>query len=89
MHNLAQEKKMSKTDRVLSLVVELLNTDGHVVHEDRLEEIIGAPSRAQKYRIIKEFLSGNEHRPPIIEKIQFSNKVYYGLSSEFRALLIK
>ncbi|GAB4416652.1 MAG: hypothetical protein OHK0056_25100 [Bacteriovoracaceae bacterium] len=73
--------KLTKTDRILILIRELVNTKDNILDEYRVKEILGSPSRAQWYKIIKELTTENEERPPLLIAV---NENQYLLNSCFR-----
>jgi hypothetical protein len=62
------EIKTSKTDRVVRLILELLNKEENYLSSQEVLVVLGNPSRAQGYRILKELQSDNDIRPALLEK---------------------
>lgn len=76
-------EKLSKTEKVINLLFTLLNAKSNQITEEELIDALGTPSRAQRYKIIKELIKGTPIRPPIIEK----SGIYFTFSKNFKEML--
>jgi hypothetical protein len=82
---LNKETKTSKTDRVVKLILELLNKEDNYLPQEEVLIVLGSPSRAQGYKILKELQSETEIRPSLIEK----SKNGFTLSKHLKELILK
>ena len=69
--------KTNKTDRVIFLILNLLFSKGLSTQE--VFVFLGAPSRSQGYKILKELSAPNKIRPAVIDK---KEKKYF-ISNDF------
>ncbi len=70
----------TKTDRILLVVLAILRSPQGWIGEEQFSEIMGQPSRSQKYKIIGELVHANKTRPPILKKEVKNGTDGFGLS---------
>ncbi len=71
--------KQNKTDRYLNLLLEMANTSGWVISENKLIELLGNPSKSQFYLYLSELTEGNADRAPLLERIKTDESTTYKL----------
>jgi|GEM_PF-4749775 len=67
---------MSKTIRILDLIWNLLKSRSKSLSSTQVQEILGNPSRASWYRILKELTSSHGEIPPILESTNSSQDFF-------------
>lgn len=75
------KKKVSgnKTDRIINLILEISNTKGWTISEDKLKELLGNPSKSQFYNYINDLTADGADRPALLLRIQASDGYFYKL----------
>jgi len=73
---------MTKTERYLSLLWQLVSSTGMRLSEDSVKEILGNPSRASYYRMISELTLGNGKLPAILTKLKDLDVTYFKLHQD-------
>lgn len=72
----------NKTDRYLSLILEISNTPGWQISEQRLKELLGHPSKSQFYNYLQDLTGDSIDRPAIIARIQKEEGYFYKLNEK-------
>jgi predicted DNA-binding transcriptional regulator YafY len=78
------KKKVSgnKTDRYLSLILEISNTPGWQISEQRLKELLGNPSKSQFYNYLQDLTGDSIDRPAILARIKNEQGFFYKLNEK-------
>ncbi|MDB9787001.1 WYL domain-containing protein [Bacteriovoracaceae bacterium] len=75
-------KKIStgnKTDRYINLILKIANTNGWLIHESKLKELLGHPSKSQFYNLLNDLTTDSADRPAILFRIVQDDEIYYKL----------
>jgi hypothetical protein len=78
---------LTKTDRILSVILTLTLKPNHWVTADELFKLLGDPSRAQKYKTLTELCTAKSYRPAILKKVMLEDRMVYKLDEGFYGLL--
>lgn len=76
--------KMNKTEKIIRVLYTISQSPGKRVTESTLLQLLGNPSRANKYKLIEELLEGIGSSPPILvqEKDGYASEKIYKLNNE-------
>lgn len=61
--------KLTKTDRILLLILEMVKRPYLSMPEEEIKTILGNPSRAQWYKLIKELCESVDNRPALLKEV--------------------
>ncbi len=78
------EMGLTKTDRVLMVVLKLLEREGYWIEEQEFFQMLGDPSRSQRYKLLNDLTSTKNDRPPIFVRHELNQTQGYALSNEMR-----
>lgn len=81
------EMGLTKTDRVLMVVLKLLEKEENWIEESEFFELLGDPSRSQRYKLLNDLTTTKNDRPPIFVRHQLNQTHGYALSNEMRNAL--
>lgn len=70
----------NKTDRYISLILEISNTPGWQISEEKLKELLGDPSKSQFYNYLQDLTGDSVDRPSILVRIQGEEGFFYKLN---------
>ena len=81
------EMGLTKTDRVLMVVLKLLEREDHWIEEQEFFQLLGDPSSSQRYKLLNDLTTTKNDRPPIFVRHELNQSQGYALSNEMRNAL--
>lgn len=81
---LQSECKMNKTEKIISVLYSISQSSGHRITESKLLQLLGNPSKANRYKLIDELTKGMGAIPPILikQKDDYANERIYKLNNQ-------
>jgi hypothetical protein len=74
--------RLTKTDRIMNLIIEICRTQSQCIDDKRFREVLGRPSKSQYHKYINELTKAAHGRPAVLKRSRSGENFEYSLNME-------